>query len=59
MMIAVIFMYYYVAILFLISCKRKCWKIERRIRIRELRSERLFQLFRESGIAYISKLRMY
>lgn len=58
MMIAVILMYYYVAVLFLISYKRKCWKIERRIRIRELRSERPFQLIRESDIACISELRM-
>jgi hypothetical protein len=58
MMIAVILMYYHVAVLFLISYKRKCWKIERRIRTRELRSERLFQLIRESDIACISELRM-
>uniref|UniRef100_A0A0D9YRH2 Uncharacterized protein n=1 Tax=Oryza glumipatula TaxID=40148 RepID=A0A0D9YRH2_9ORYZ len=38
--------------------ERKCWKIERRIKIRELRSERLFQLIRESDIACISELRM-
>ncbi|WVZ64453.1 hypothetical protein U9M48_013962 [Paspalum notatum var. saurae] len=37
---------------------RKCWKIERRIRVRELRSECLYQLIHESDVACISELRM-
>jgi hypothetical protein len=39
MMSSFIFMFYYIWVLLLISYKRKCWKIERRIRVRELRSK--------------------
>ena len=58
MMAAFMFMCYYVWILLLLSYKRKCWKMERRIRVRELRSKRLYQLIRENDVPCISELRM-
>ena len=58
MMSSVIFMYYYIWVIFVLAYKEKWWKIERRIKIRELRSERLYQLIRESDISCISELRV-
>jgi hypothetical protein len=39
MMASFMFMFYYIWALLLMLYKRKCWRIERRIRVRELRSE--------------------
>lgn len=55
---ALMLMYYYISILLVLSYKWKCWKIERRIHIRELRSDRLYQLICESDVRCISELRM-
>ena len=55
---AIMLMYYYISVLLVLSYKWKCWKIERRIQIRELRSDRLCRFIRESDVPCISELRM-
>lgn len=50
--------YYYVWLIFGLVYRRKCWQIERRLRIRELRGENLYKLIGESDTACISQLRM-
>ena len=55
---SIMLLYYYVWFLLALAYKRKCWQIERRIKIRELREERLYQLIGESDAACISQLRM-
>lgn len=50
--------YYYVWLIFGLVYRRKCWQIERRLRIRELRGENLYKLIGESDAACISQLRM-
>ena len=58
MMSSVVLMYYYVWLLFALAYKRRCWKIERRIRNRDLRAQRLFELIHESDKDCISQLRV-
>ncbi|CAM0905270.1 unnamed protein product [Alopecurus aequalis] len=53
----IMLVYYYVWVLFALAYRRKCWKIERRIRIRELRGDHLYQLIGESDAVCISELR--
>lgn len=50
--------YYYVWLIFGLVYRRKCWQIERRLRIRELRGENLHKLIGESDAVCISQLRM-
>jgi hypothetical protein len=47
---AIMLMYYYIFALLVLSHKWKCWKIERRIKIKELRSQRLYRLICESDV---------
>uniref|UniRef100_A0A453MUI9 Uncharacterized protein n=1 Tax=Aegilops tauschii subsp. strangulata TaxID=200361 RepID=A0A453MUI9_AEGTS len=47
--------YYYVWLIFGLAYRRKCWQIERRLRIRELRGENLHKLIGESDAACISQ----
>lgn len=49
----------YVCLLLALDYRRKCFKIERRIKIKELRGENLYELISESDTMCISKLRMY
>ena len=49
----------YVCLLLALDYRRKCLKIERRIKIRELRGENLYELISESDTICISKLHMY
>ncbi|KAI4991935.1 hypothetical protein ZWY2020_040321 [Hordeum vulgare] len=55
---SIMLVYYYVWFMFALAYKRKCWKIERRIKIRELRGENLYRLIGESDAMCISQLRM-
>jgi hypothetical protein len=55
---AIMLMYYYIFALLVLSHKWKCWKIERRIKIKELRSQRLYNLICESDVKCINDLRM-
>uniref|UniRef100_A0A8I6XKJ1 DUF8040 domain-containing protein n=1 Tax=Hordeum vulgare subsp. vulgare TaxID=112509 RepID=A0A8I6XKJ1_HORVV len=55
---SIMLVYYYVWLMFALAYKRKCWKIERRIKIRELRGENLYRLIGESDAMCISQLRM-
>src|SRR4051812_6113741 len=55
---SIMLVYYYVWFMLALAYRRKCWQIERRIKIRELREERLYQLIGESDAACISQLRM-
>ncbi|KAI5000080.1 hypothetical protein ZWY2020_004669 [Hordeum vulgare] len=50
--------YYYVWFMFALAYKRKCWQIQRRIKIRVLRGENLYRLIGESHAMCISQLRM-
>jgi hypothetical protein len=43
-------MYYYILALVVLSLKWKCWKPERRIKIKELRSQRMYHLICESDV---------
>jgi len=58
MMTGVMLMYYYIWVIFVFAYTQKCWKKERRVKIKELRSERLYNLIRESDTACISELRV-
>lgn len=58
MVSAIMLLYYYIWVLLVLSYKWKCWKIERRIIVRELRSERLYHLIHEIDVRCISELRM-
>ncbi|KAF7021971.1 hypothetical protein CFC21_034824 [Triticum aestivum] len=58
LMSAIMLVYYYVWLIFGLVYRRKCWQIERRLRIRELRGENLYKLTGESDAACISQLRM-
>jgi hypothetical protein len=51
-------MYYYVWLLMALAYRRKCLRIERRLRHREHRIENLNELIRESDRKCISELRM-
>lgn len=51
-------MYYYILALLVLSHKWKCWKIERRIKIKELRRQRIYHLICESDVKCINDLRM-
>jgi hypothetical protein len=51
-------MYYYILALLVLSHKWKCWKIERRIKIKELRSQHMYHLICESDVKCINDLRM-
>jgi hypothetical protein len=55
---AIMLMYYYILVLFVLSHKWKCWKIERRIKIKELRSQRMYHLICESDVKCINDLHM-
>jgi hypothetical protein len=55
---AIMLMYYYILALVVLSHKWKCWKIERRIKIKELRSQRMYHLICESDVKCINDLRM-
>lgn len=55
---SVMFVYYYVWFMFALAYRRKCWQIERRIIIRELRGENLYRLIGESDDMCISQLCM-
>lgn len=57
-MTTVMLMYYYVWLLFALAYRRKCLKIERRVKIKELRGENLYELIRQSDSMCISQLRM-
>ncbi|XBH75806.1 hypothetical protein VPH35_102541 [Triticum aestivum] len=56
--ISIMLMYYYIWLLFALVYKRRLWKIEKRIRNRELRAAHLYQLIGESDVACIQELRM-
>jgi hypothetical protein len=55
---AIMLMYYYILALVVLSHKWKCWKIERRIKIKELRSQRMYHLICESDVKCINDLRL-
>uniref|UniRef100_A0A453MU81 Uncharacterized protein n=1 Tax=Aegilops tauschii subsp. strangulata TaxID=200361 RepID=A0A453MU81_AEGTS len=55
LMSAIMLVYYYVWLIFGLAYRRKCWQIERRLRIRELRGENLHKLIGESDAACISQ----
>ncbi|XBH82999.1 hypothetical protein VPH35_071537 [Triticum aestivum] len=55
---SIMLVYYYVWFIFALAYRRKCWQIERRIKIRELRGDNLYRLIGESGAMCISQLRM-
>ncbi|VAI61208.1 unnamed protein product [Triticum turgidum subsp. durum] len=55
---SIMLVYYYVWFMFALAYRRKCWQIERRIKIRELRGENLYRLIGESDAMCISQLRM-
>jgi transcription initiation factor TFIIIB Brf1 subunit/transcription initiation factor TFIIB len=51
-------LYYYVWLLFALAYRRKRLRIERRIKIRELRGQNLYELISESDKMCLSQLRM-
>ncbi|KAL6877204.1 hypothetical protein ACP4OV_012875 [Aristida adscensionis] len=58
MLISLILMYYCIWLLFAIAYRQKCLKIERRIKNKEIRRVRLWQLIGESDSGCVSELRM-
>ncbi|KQJ85307.1 hypothetical protein BRADI_5g26234v3 [Brachypodium distachyon] len=58
MMSSLVMMYYYVWLMFSVAYRRRCLKIERRIRNRSLRAQRLFEMIHESDKGCISELRV-
>jgi len=57
-MTSIMLLYYHVWLLFALAYRRKCLKIERRIKIRELRGQNLYELISQSDTMCISQLRM-
>ncbi|AQK76490.1 hypothetical protein ZEAMMB73_Zm00001d018570 [Zea mays] len=55
---AIMLMYYYILALLVLSHKWKFWKIEMMIKIKELRSQRMYHLICESDVKCINDLRM-
>ncbi|PNT62023.1 hypothetical protein BRADI_5g24235v3 [Brachypodium distachyon] len=53
MMSSLVMMYYYVWLMFFVAYRRRCLKIERRIRNRSLRAQRLFEMIHESDKAVL------
>ncbi|CAM0905541.1 unnamed protein product [Alopecurus aequalis] len=51
-------LYYHVWLIFALAYRRKCLKFERRVRIKELRVQNLYELIREGDTMCISQLRM-
>ncbi|KAK3139683.1 hypothetical protein QOZ80_5AG0387860 [Eleusine coracana subsp. coracana] len=55
---SILLMYYYVWLLMALAYRRKCLKIEQRLRNAERRTENLNDLIRDSDTTCISELRM-
>jgi hypothetical protein len=54
----IMLIYYYILALLVLSDKWKCWKIERRIKVKELRRQRMYGLICESDVTCINDFRM-
>uniref|UniRef100_A0ACD5UG09 Uncharacterized protein n=1 Tax=Avena sativa TaxID=4498 RepID=A0ACD5UG09_AVESA len=58
LMTSIMLLYYHVWLLFALAYRVKCLKIERRIKIRELRGQNLYELISQSDKMCISHLHM-